>query len=65
MGGGAALGGRLGPCVGRPRQEEKVGWLLRTHSLVRMLMGYMTGMLAVAELSSRRLEFSLSLQRAG
>lgn len=65
MEGGEALGGRLGPWVGRPRREEKAGWLLRTHSLVRMLMGYMTGMLAVTELSSRRLKSSLLLQGAG
>ena len=51
LGGGAEVGG-------------EGGRLLRTHSLVRMLMGYMTGMLVVAELSSRRPESSLLLQGA-
>lgn len=35
-----------------------------TYSSVRMLTGYRTGMLVVAELSSWRLEFSFSLHGA-
>lgn len=36
-----------------------------THSSTRMLIGYRTGMRMVAELSSRRLEFSFSLRGQG
>lgn len=50
---------RPGPWVGTVGGEG--GMLLRTHFSVRILMGYRTGMLVVAELSSRRPESSLSL----
>lgn len=50
-----------------PRWEgvgRRVCVLGATYSSVRMLTGYRTGMLVVAELSSWRLEFSFSLHGA-